>query len=419
VWTQIRFDGFPIDDTLFHLRIRSMNILIVVPSYYPAFVYGGPIFSIHYAAQGLARQGTQVRVSTTNANGSSKLDVPTAEPVLFEPNYSVRYYDDTIIGRFSWAFTRNLWRDIRAAEIVHLQCLFSAHGAGTLLVASLQRKPLLITARGVLTPWGLANKRPWLKKAWLAMLVRPFIRDSRRVAWHATSAVERDEILAVFPQAKVHVIPNAIDCAAFEAVPELAREVYLERFFPGRCVDSRRVAILAAMGRLHPKKAFDIAIRAVRKVIAVRPKVLLLIAGGDDGERAPLMQLIDKLDLRHCVALIGELKGEDKIAFLKGADLFLFPSHSENFGLACLEALASGLPVVASRRTPWAEVEEQGAGRWVENTPSAFGSAITELLTHDLESLSDAARRLARKYSLAAVANDFNAVYSELINTNG
>src|SRR5262249_38284045 len=162
-------------------------------------------------------------------------------------------------------------------------------------------------------------------------------------------------ILAVFPRAKVYVIPNAIDSAAFEAVLEPAREVYLERFFPGRCVDSCRVIILAAMGRLHPKKAFDVAIRAVKTIIATHPEVLLLIAGADNGERGPLSQLIDQLNLRHSVALIGELNGEDKIAFLKGADLFLFPSHSENFGLVCLEALASGLPVVASRKTPWAE----------------------------------------------------------------
>jgi glycosyltransferase involved in cell wall biosynthesis len=235
------------------------------------------------------------------------------------------------------------------------------------------------------------------KKAWLAVLVRPFIGDSRRVAWHATSAVERAEILAVFPQAKVHVIPNAIDCAAFDAVPDLTRETYLETFFPGGCVSLHRVRILAAMGRLHPKKGFDIAIRAVKTVIAMHPEVLFLIAGGDDGERGPLTRLINELGPTHCVALIGKLQGEDKIAFLKGADLFLLPSHGENFGLVCLEALAAELPVVASRNTPWAEVEEGGAGRWVENTPRAFADAIAELLTRDRKSLRHAARRVAHR----------------------
>jgi glycosyltransferase involved in cell wall biosynthesis len=248
--------------------------------------------------------------------------------------------------------------------------------------------------------------------------VRPFVGDSRRVAWHATSAVERAEILAVFPQARVHVIPNAIDCAAFDAVPELTREVYLKRFFAGHCVKPRRVTILAAMGRLHPKKAFDIAIRAVKTFIAMHPDVLFLIAGGDDGERGPLTGLINELELTHCVVLIGELTGEDKIAFLKGGDLFLFPSHGENFGMVCLEALAAGLPVVVSRNTPWAEVEEAGAGRWVDNTPRAFADATAELLTRDRKSLRHAARKLAGQYTLAAVASNFNAVYTELINAN-
>jgi alpha-1,6-mannosyltransferase len=86
--------------------------------------------------------------------------------------------------------------------------------------------------------------------------------------------------------------------------------------------------------------------------------------------------------------------------------------------LSCLEALAAGLPVVASRNTPWAEVEEQGAGRSVENAPNAFGGAIADLLTRDLKTLRDAACHLARHYTLDAVGNDFNAVYAELINAN-
>jgi glycosyltransferase involved in cell wall biosynthesis len=180
----------------------------------------------------------------------------------------------------------------------------------------------------------LANKRPWLKNAWLATLVRPFIGDSRRVAWHATSALERAEILTVFPQAKVHVIPNAIDCAAFDAAPEPGRETYLERFFPGACVEARRATILAAMGRLHPKKAFDVAIRAVKLVIATHPEVLLLIAGGDDGERGLLMQLIDTLELQHCVVLIGEIKGEDRSPFLRAPTYSCSPRMAKI--LACL-----------------------------------------------------------------------------------
>lgn len=142
---------------------------------------------------------------------------------------------------------------------------------------------------------------------------------------------------------------------------------------------------------------------------------MLLIAGGDDGERSNLERLIAELDLQRRIALVGEVRGDDKIAFLKGADLFLFPSHSENFGMVCLEALAAGVPVVASRNTPWAEVEAERAGRWVDNTPEAFAAAIKDLLSRDLRGMRENAQILAARYDLAEVAEEFKRIYAEMI----
>jgi glycosyltransferase involved in cell wall biosynthesis len=118
------------------------------------------------------------------------------------------------------------------------------------------------------------------------------------------------------------------------------------------------------------------------------------------------------------VALTGEVKGEDKLAFLTGADLFVFPSHSENFGLACLEALAAGLPVVASRSTPWSEVAQYGAGVWVDNTPNAFAESIIELLSRDGEGKRRKARDVAARYDLATVAISLRRIYGELFDAN-
>lgn len=394
-----------------------LTVLHVVPSYYPAAVYGGPIFSIHYACQALARQGVDVRVSTTNANGDGKLPVDRHAPVTLEPNYQVRYYDDTIIGRFSWGLTLNLWRHVRTADVVHLQDVYSILAVETLLLAKLIRRPVLISPRGSFSPWGMKAKRPLLKRGWNSLLIAPLARDRRRVAWHATAESERDEILAAFPKAKVHVVPNGIDCAVFDAEPPLPRAEYLARFFPRCRVAPEEARILVGMGRLHPKKSFDIAITAFAAVAEQHPGAVLLIAGGDDGERARLERLIAEFGFGNRVALVGELPGADKIAFLKGADLFLFPSHSENFGMVCLEALAAGLPVVASRNTPWSEVEAAGSGLWVENSPEAFAAAIAALLSRDLASMRPKARAHAARYDLSSVASAFRNIYQELLET--
>lgn len=397
-------------------RSRPMKIVQVVQSYYPAIVYGGPIYSIHYVCRELARMGLEIEVATTNANGNSKLDVETGSPVLFDKNYSVCYYDDTIISRFSLSFTLHLWRHLKNADVVHLQDVFSTYAAWTLVLGGVSRKPILISARGTFTTWGLKSKRPWLKKLWLALFVHPFVGNTKRVAWHATSYQERDEILAVAPKARVYVIPNGIDCSAYAHFTSPSRSEYFSRFIPGSAIEPQKAKVLVALGRLHIKKAFDVVIRALSLLVDDIPDLILLIAGGDDGEQDFLLELVKELGLQGRVALVGEVKNEDKIRFLKGADIFLFPSHNENFGNVVLEALAAGLSVVASKNTPWRELEEAGTGLWVENTPQAFAKAIVELLSRDPVAADMKAKEHVSRYDLQTVAAAFKQTYSELIN---
>ena len=391
-----------------------ISSLQVVPAYYPATGYGGPIFSIHYTAAALAEAGVEVAVATTNADGAGKLDVPTDRQVVFAPRYRVRYYDDTVIGRFSWAFTRHVGGDIARADLIHLHNPFSVAAAWTLMLAARANKPVLLSPRGVFTSWSLANRRAWLKRFWIAALTRPFVRDLRRVAWHATSEEERADILRLFPGAHVYVVPNGLDCGAFETVAVPSRQDWFARFFPDSGVAPQKATIFVGLGRLHPVKGFDVAIRVLGLMGEQYPGAVLAIAGGDDGERGRLEALAGELGVSDRVRLVGELRGADKIAFLKGADLFLFPSHSENFGMVALEALAAGLPVIASRNTPWREIEESGAGAWVENAPEAFVAAILRVLEADRVRMRKAAQLLARQYDVSAIADRLMEIYAKL-----
>ena len=117
-----------------------MRLCVVVPSYYPAFGYGGPIVSIHNTCKALAKQGVEVFVSTTNANGNCKLDVPVNEFQRFANNYHVKYYNDTILGRFSWQFLCNISADIRAGDIIKIEDVFSTYVPITLFFCALYKR---------------------------------------------------------------------------------------------------------------------------------------------------------------------------------------------------------------------------------------------------------------------------------------
>lgn len=386
-----------------------MKVCIIVPSYYPASVYGGPIVSIHECSMKLCSLGIDVDVSTTNANGSCRLDVVPNVYHKFQEGYRVKYYYDTVIGRFSWRFIISVWNDIRRCNIVKIEDIFSTYIPPSLLYVRLFRKPFIISPRGVLGAWSLTRKRPLLKKFWSALLIKPFLGGSW---WHATSLQELHDIKAYYPAARVVLIPNGIDLEEFAKPAIFSRGEYLRRFANMNEIDG---PIIVSMGRLHHKKGFDVLIDAYAEVWRLYPGAVLLIAGADDGEKATLEQRVESLSMQKRIFFVGELIGPDKAEFLSGSDLFVLPSHSENFGNVYLEALACGVPIVASKGTPWEEVEKSGCGRWVENNVAATSAAMLELLATDRSIMSIRAKELAARYTWASVAKSFHETFKLML----
>lgn len=176
------------------------------------------------------------------------------------------------------------------------------------------------------------------------------------------------------PADHVHFIPNAVKPPTARANP-LAKG------------EGQQVKIVAA-GRLHTKKGFDVLIRAVGKLRAWDYDVTCEIAG-EGGERADLEALIKELDLAPFVTLVGWTS--DVAGFLATGDLFAFPSHQEGFPLTLLEAMAVGLPVVASEIDGPIEILKDGVnGRLVpDDDPDRLGEALGELISDP-----DTAKRL-------------------------
>ena len=170
------------------------------------------------------------------------------------------------------------------------------------------------------------------------------------------------------------------------------------------------------MGRIHAKKGLDILIKAFREIISHHPDARLLIAGQDEGEQPLLEKLIRELSLEQRVHFTGSLGGQEKVDFLAHADLFVLPSHNENFGNVYAEALAAGTPIVASTHTPWQEVEAQQCGRWVPNTVAATKMAMLELLNRDLQPMSHHAKEYVQRYAWAEVGKQFGVLIREIKN---
>jgi glycosyltransferase involved in cell wall biosynthesis len=386
-----------------------MKINLIIPSFYPATIYGGPIFSTLHTCKELSKlEDININVSTTNTNMHSKLDVETNKDIKFEDNFHVKYYDETKVDKFSLQLYLNVWKDIKSSDIAHIQAIFNTPVPISLFYAKLFKKPILLTPRGSLGEWCIGNGSKF-KTMWLNYLLKPLVKN---ITWHATAQQEKDEILSLYPDAKIEIIPNGIEYDKFQISNFLSKNEYSKKFIHQEIEPNK---IVVSMGRLQKKKGFDILIDSFYETLKSFPNSILLIAGGDEGEEENLKNQIKSLNLESNVFLIGAIEGQDKIDFLTNADLFCLPSHNENFGNVYVESLATGTPIVASKMTPWSEAEDYECGKWVENSIEETSKAMNEVLKKDRETMRINSRKLAFKYDWKTIANNFKNLYEKML----
>jgi glycosyltransferase involved in cell wall biosynthesis len=381
-----------------------MKINIVSPQFFPAVSYGGPVFSTLNTAKELAKLGHQIMVSTTNANWDKRLEVDSDKWLEFDTNIFVRYYHDNILNRVSFPLLIGLYKDIKQCDVVFLQYIFSLSTPVALLYASILKKPVLLSPRGSLAQWILDNGKR--KSEWLNFLIRPF---ANRIHWHATSIQEMNEIHRLYPKAKVHIVPNCVPLTNFKHINHLSKAQFLDKFLPGVHIKEPD-HIIVSMGRIQPKKGFDILIDAFSIVSKKLSNSILIIAGKDENQLKKLKSQIERLKLSDNVFFCGQINNQDKIDFLANADVFALPSHNENFGNVYAEALAAGLPIVASTNTPWQEAEQFGCGKWVKNSSIDTANAIMEIIDKGKMYYQEQCKTFVQRFSGESIGLNFQKI---------
>lgn len=218
-----------------------------------------------------------------------------------------------------------------------------------------------------------------------------------RLIAHRTVAVTEDvaaELPRVPRRPAPTVVPNAVDDRYFAVEPAPVSPPYL---------------LTAA--RLDPNKGIDVLLRALQRVRATRPEVRAVIAGeateGHEAYAESLRALRDELGLADAVELAGFVG--DLRPLLAGATLYVQPSRREGFGLAVVEAMAAGLPVVVSDVDITRLVADGRTGvRVPPDDPQALADAVLALLDDPDRAriLAAAGRDAAREHATVAVAAD-------------
>jgi len=175
--------------------------------------------------------------------------------------------------------------------------------------------------------------------------------------------------------------------------------------------------VLAA-GRLVEQKGLDTLLRAYAAARAELGGRRLVLAG-DGPERARLESLADSLGLNGDVSFLGFVGRERLAELLGGADLFAFPSRYEAFGVALLEAMASGVPAVAARAggVPEFAVDGENALLVPPDDARAFAGALVRLARDDVlaRRLAAGGRAQAQRHAWDAIAGRYEAVYRRVL----
>ncbi|HEX4836929.1 MAG TPA: glycosyltransferase family 4 protein, partial [Solirubrobacteraceae bacterium] len=233
-------------------------------------------------------------------------------------------------------------------------------------------------------------------------LLQPYLAQLHRAI--AVSEPARDFVMRYFPEYPMRVIPNGIDV-----------DVYKPGHAPIRHLRDDNVNILF-VGRLEKRKGLGDLLRAYRSMNARLPHTRLIIVG-DGPLRGKLESYISRHHLPN-VILAGFVPDTVKPRYYASADIFCAPATgAESFGIVLLEALASGLPVVATEVPGYMSVLEPGrdsvtvpAKSWRELAASLVVLARDPDLRRRL---GEYALEKARRYSWPAVASEVVEVYHD------
>jgi len=376
-----------------------VRVLHVAPSI--ARSYGGPTRSLAgYVAAALG-EGADVTVVAPSAS-----DADMAEFEMLVGPDRVRTFSS--VGRHAFTISLPLVRwvasEAHAFDVVHVHGLFNPVSDLSCAAAIHSDRPVVLRPFGTLSRYTFTHRRRTLKKLWLAAVNGKNLRGA--AALHFTTAEERDEAKwhGVTIGERAHVVP-----------PPWLESPSREARSSDRNHSRPQVAFI---GRVNPIKNLEALIDAWPLVLESLPAAELVIAGPRDDSYARML-MSRAASIGAHISFRGFLGGDAKAELLASAAAFVLPSHHENFGIAALEAVAAGVPVVLSPHVQLKSfVEEHRLGRVTDTAPQLLAKAVLDVL--DDETLrarvrSEGSRLVSANFGIPAIGPRLSAMYLDAV----
>lgn len=286
-------------------------------------------------------------------------------------------------------------------DIVHVNCCWMPACAAIQCIAQKRGLKVVLTPHGMLEPW-IVKRHYWTRKV-PALILYQKAAVQKADCIQSTAESERDNLMKLGYNTNIKIVRLGIDADGIELKNSWKK--------------TRQILFLS---RVHVKKGINFLIEAASVLREELKGYKILVAGeGDADYVAAMKKMIEERGVQDTVQLIGGVYGDEKWRLFQSSDFFVLPTHSENFGLAIAESLASGTPVITTVGTPWTDLNDTDSGACIEIGTQPLVDALRKFLTlsdTELETMGRNGRKLIEeKYSSRVMAKEMMEVYRSLL----
>jgi glycosyltransferase involved in cell wall biosynthesis len=315
---------------------------------------------------------------------------------------------------FHFGYLPWIWRNAKHYDVVIIDGLWQFLTLGGYVLKAL-KVPYCVFTHGMLDPYFNEKKLKYIKKLpfWFAF--------ERNVIAQASATIftcKEESILAEksFPFYSAKPFIATLGVEGNEKDARLLARSFLSEF---PALQGKRFFIY--LSRINEKKGIDLLIDSLGRFKGLPDDFMLAIAGPDsNGLQASLTKQIETLGLTDRVIWLGMLNGDVKWGAYHAADVFILPSHQENFGIVVAEALSTATPVLITNKVNiWREIDTAGAGLVVNDDVAGIEVLLNKWLSlpeDEKQSMSLRAKACYQAlFSIGSAVKDLEYVLSDVV----
>tara|TARA_B100000963_G_C22552366_1_gene637390 strand:+ start:114 stop:1244 length:1131 start_codon:yes stop_codon:yes gene_type:complete len=368
-----------------------MKYLFFVGSFYPA-QEGGPDTSLYWLTEEISKKNSVTIITFLKGISNKNLKKFSIKPNTVNKfkNLNIIYCKYYIFRFISPYFYYWIIKNIKKYKIININSIFFYHSLFLIFLLTIFNKEYYLTTRGELEDGAIKFKKLF---KYFYLIILKFLK--KPVFIQSTSLQEKN---------------FNIKNIKYKSNHEIFRNYFKKNKYAHEI--SNKSNQILYLGRLHPKKGIENLIKSFDMLshIINEKNIILNIAGKGSLKYEKYLKKIS-IKNKNNIKFLGHLDLKEKYKIISQSKVLVLPSFSENFGIVVLESLSCGVPVIASKYTPWKILKRYNAGFHIDNNPKEISKFLIEIIELNNDDYKNKQINAINLYKKFKIENNINKFY--------